>query len=192
MMNQIGRAFRLAFWLIYSVALLQGSFDTVHVWDIATKTWFAQSTTTGGHSPDILKQNSCFVVASAEDNSSHNIYLYQWGWGEGVSRVFILTLPTFRWVLVYESSEDGVEGGGGCLKVHEKHMVLYRGWPYIPDNYDNLDNPEAKVCDYGKDSKRFQGMQIYDMSSLTWTTKVELKNQKYLVPELLYNIIGGK
>ena len=39
---------------------------------------------------------------------------------------------------------------------------------------------------------KFQGMVIYDMSSLEWTTKVELENQKYLVPKVLYEIIGGE
>ena len=47
-------------------------------------------------------------------------------------------------------------------------------------------------CDNDDTMQKFQGMGIYDMSSLKWTTKVELENQKYLVPEVLYGIIGGE
>lgn len=50
----------------------------------------------------------------------------------------------------------------------------------------------SNLCDNDKASVKFQGMKIYDMSSLTCTTKVELENQKYLVPQVLYEIIGGK
>ena len=163
--------------------LLQKFFQTVHVWDIATKTWFAQSTTAETELyPSNKSISHCSVVASAEDNSSHNIYLTigvtRTGGGNG--KVFILTLPAFRWVLVYETIQDvWYMGGSECLKVHEKHMVIYRG-------------VALDTCDNDKDSKRFQGMRIYDMSSLTWTTKVELKNQKYLVPDILHPIIGGK
>ena len=166
----------------------------VHVWDITTKTWFAQSTTAeAGLYPydddetftydmiDIAGTGYCSVVASAEDNSSHNIYLYIFSWDIGRSRLFILTLPAFHWVSVYEAPEYDYQSpeGGQCRKVHEKHMVVYRG-------------KSRNGCDYEKNSKRFQGMAIYDMSSLTWTTKVELKNPKYLVPEVLHAIIGGK
>ena len=185
-MNQIGRPPQVAFWLIYSL-LLQRSFVIVHVWDIATKTWFAQSTTveTGSLYPGSDTIQQCAVIASAEDNSSHNIYVYIGGPDTALLGVFILTLPAFHWVLVDQPPEDDHWRVilTNCLKVHEKHMVLYRGGVYVADNL---------TCDYEKSSKRFQGMAIYDMSSLTWTTKVELKNQKYLVPEILYAVIGGK
>ena len=58
-------------------------------------------------------------------------------------------------------------------------MVAYRGQNF-------------KYCDNEERLGKFQGMAIYDMSSLKWTTKVELENQKYLVPYNLYQIIGGE
>ena len=161
----------------------------VHVFDIATQTWFAQSTTIQGGSYPAGRIAFCSAVASAEDNSSHNIYIY----GGIVSPdtfkpktndIFILTLPAFHWVSVYPSASDQADADirqtsyHRCLKVYEKHMVAYRG-----DNVDEL-------CDNGL--TKFQGMEIYDMSSLTWTAKVELENPKYFVPQLLYEIIGGE
>ena len=158
----------------------------VHVFDIATEVWFVQSTTAELQLHPSGLYSFCSVVASAEDNSSHNIYIYG-GWNEAEfsrsNEVWILTLPAFHWVPVYPVG--GVEGGSDalrtarhrCQKIHEKHMVAYQG-----HNFNGSCNNEA-----GK----FQGMLIYDMSSLEWTTKVGLENQKYLVPQVLYPIIGG-
>ena len=159
--------------------LLQTSFQTVHVWDIATKTWFVQSTTAEAwnYPPDSHVARFCSVVASAEDNSSHNIYLYVGDFGGGI---FILTLPAFHWVYVGNPEDPEQPIDSQCLKVHEKHMVVYRGYP----GKDKCDNDESL--------KKYQGIAIYDMTSLIWTTKVGLKNQKYLVPEVLHPIIGGK
>ena len=155
----------------------------MHIFDIATNTWFQHTTAqekypSGGTSV-------CSVVASAEDSSSHNIYIYG-GLNETVTNeILVLTLPAFHWILVYPSECGyGTCGnqqvyGHKCQKVYEKHMVAYRG-----------QNPE--YCDNDERLGKFQGMVIYDMSSLEWTTKVELENQKYLVPRVLYEIIGGE
>lgn len=153
--------------------------QTVHVFDIATKTWFAQSTTARQGFYPSGRFRFCSVVASAVDNSSHNIYIFG-GWDQAdalLSGVFILTLPAFQWVQVYSESPDDLQRTTShkCVKIYEKHMVSYRGY--------------SGTCD-GK--IKSQGMMIFDMSSLTWTTKVELENQKYLVPKVLYDIIGGK
>ena len=162
--------------------------QTVHVFDIATETWFAQSTTAqlGFYPTD--REAFCSVVASAMDNSSHNIYIYG-GWDSGTDGakddIFVLTLPAFHWVLVYSSASDepNIDNrrtyAHRCQKIHEKHMVAYRG--------QTLDR-----CDYDKELNKFQGMAIYDMSSLKWTTEVELESQKYLVPQTLYKIVGGE
>ena len=162
----------------------------MYIFDIATETWYTQSTTAEARRPPSASDGSdfCAVVASAEDNSSHNIYIYG-GYlpvGRPSNEVFILTLPAFHWVAVYPSLTEDPDVDvrrtyqHRCLKIHEKYMVAYRGLT------------ESGICDSDPKSMRFQGMAIYDMSSLTWTTKVELEDQKYSVPQALYEIIGGK
>ena len=163
--------------------------QTVSVFDIATETWFTQFTTAQLGLYPTAREEFCSVVASAEDNSSHNIYIYG-GYDRsdynGTNDIFILTLPAFHWVSVYPSAEGESNSNirrtydHQCQKVHEKHMVVYRN-----NNGNNL-------CTSDKELGIYQGMVIYDMSSLTWTTKIELENQKYLVPPALYEIIGGK
>ena len=158
----------------------------MHVFDIATDTWFTQRTT--AQEKYLSDQVSmCSVVASAEDSSSHNIYIYG-GYHDdtnalNTNEILVLTLPAFHWILVYHSDcENGTcdTQSHKCQKVYEKHMVAYRG-----SNFEN-------GCDNDAGLDKSQGMTIYDMSSLTWTTKVELENQKYLVPQVLYEIIGGE
>ena len=159
----------------------------VHVFDIAAKAWFGQSTTTQTGLYPAGRIGFCSVVASAEDNSSHNIYIYG---GSGsdlimINDIWILTLPAFHWVPVYPTgnevnSDIRQVSGHRCHKVHEKHMVAYRG-----DNFNH-------TCDNNKGLGKFQGMAIYDMSALEWTTEVELENVKYLVPQALVQIIGGE
>ena len=164
----------------------------IYIFDIATNTWFTQYTTAQVKYPSD-RTKMCSVVASAEDNSSHNIYIYGGNNQEGIStnetvtnEILILTLPAFHWILVYPS--ECVNGtcdtrrvyGHQCQKVYEKYMIAYRGI-----NFNNY-------CENDERLGKFQGMVIYDMSSLEWTTKVELENQKYSVPRVLYEIIGGE
>ena len=164
----------------------QLSMQSVHVFDIATEVWFVQPTTAESQLYPPGREQFCSVVASAEDNSSHNIYTYG-GWNgsdfSASNGVWILTLPAFHWVPVYPTTDLEANSntlrtfGHQCQKIHEKHMVAYYGV-----NFNH-------ICD--NELGKFQGMTIYDMSSLKWTTKVELENQKYLVPQVLYQIIGG-
>ena len=165
---------------------------TVNVFDIATDTWFTQLSTAHEKFPT-QRATFCSVVASAEDSSSHNIYIYggrsdTYGGPPMMSDIFILTLPAFHWVSVYPLVNDTCPDNTcelheifehKCQKAHEKYMVAYGG---LNLQY-RCTNSALNI---------FQGMTIYDMSSLTWTTKIELENQKYLVPEVLYRIIGGK
>jgi hypothetical protein len=47
--------------------------NTVNVYDIATSSWYLQ--TTAGPTPKI-RVNPCAVVAAAADGSSYNIYMF--------------------------------------------------------------------------------------------------------------------
>ena len=189
MVDQIIKPYTSIIFCTNTLLHWQRSIQTVHIFDIATNTWFAQSTTAHAEFYPTMRLEFCSVVASASDNSSHNIYIYG-GWDPGSESikedVYILTLPAFHWVLVYPLAKDASEINirltykHKCQKIHEKHMISYRG------------RQGTDSCDYDVILKKFQGMAIYDMSSLTWTTKVELENPKYLVPEVLYGIIGGK
>ena len=171
----------------------------VHVYDIAGNAWFSQFTSTeaishvdampGDYPLPTGRMEMCSVTASAEDNSSHNIYIYG-GWdgsGSAVeSDVWILSLPAFVWVSANpktvidpESNTRGISKHR-CQKIHDRYMVAYRG--------KNVND----ICDSDRRFPKLHGMTILDMSSLQWTTKVKIDNQKYLIPSELYFTIGGK
>ena len=105
----------------------------VYIFDIATNTWFTERTTAQEKYPG-GRNKVCSVVASAEDNSSHNIYIYS-GYNEDIStnetatnEILILTLPAFHWILVYPSDC----GNGTCdtrrVYSHKCQKVYEKQW----------------------------------------------------------------
>ena len=53
--------------------MCQTDMATIDVYDIASSTWYRQ--TTNGEYPD-TRVNPCSVVAAAPDGSSYNIYMF--------------------------------------------------------------------------------------------------------------------
>ena len=117
------------------------------------------------------------MAASAPDGSSHNIYLY--GGKYKVSDtsypplpdVWILSLPSFQWVQVSNSTENS-RVGHTCRNVNEHYMVTYGGFGQAP-------------CD------RYGGIQFLDLNTVQFTTKMEVDGT-YSVPEKVYQVIGGR
>lgn len=157
--------------------------QTVDVYDIASQTWFKQTTTADRGVYPNGRMEFCSVVASAEDSSSHNIYIHG-GWDLkdpliAESDIFVLSIPAFHWVSVGTDDATYTRSHHKCARVQEKYMIVYRG---------ALNGGE--VCDKGA---IHQGISVFDMSLLEWTTRVDVvENQKYSVPEPLYKIIGGR
>lgn len=120
----------------------------------------------------------CSVVASSEGKSSHNIYIYgrrQPDEYNGMGDIFfILTFPAFGWVQVYSSNISNADTRQiyqhQCQKVHERYMIACRGL--------------TRFCDNDWSFKRFPGMPIYEMPSLTWTTQVELDVRGSVIQDL--------
>lgn len=156
------------------------SLQEVHVYDIASKTWFTQPTSPDGTTFPDDRTEGCAVAAKAPDSSSYNIYLYGGkkpnAAGEtpeflGLGEVWVLSIPSFKWV---RSNADFAitRVGHTCHRIQEKYMVTYRGLGPTP-------------CD------KYGGLQIYDMNKMEWTTALD-KDSTYAVPELVYKAIGGE
>lgn len=71
-------------------------------------------------------------------------------------------------------------------------MMAYRGDTGESYRDNGLLPSYSFPCNGTQDLTNPKGMVIYDMSSLAWTTVVKLENQKYLVPQVLDEIIGGR
>ena len=172
--------------------------NIIDVFDIATSTWYKQSTS--GAYPT-LRVNPCAVAASAPDGSSTNIYMYggqnlipyknQTQFGD----MWILTLPAFIWISVDTTGQSTpMPRVGHTCNIQDGQIVVVGGY--------NTDL--AGGCD--------SGFYVFDASALTWKNKFNAStgsnalNQQasqandsaalsgsynYQVPGAVQSVIGG-
>ena len=148
----------------------------IHIYDIATRTWYTQQATGFGNNVPPDRKGACAVVASAPDRSSHNIYVFGGISGSEIFKeVWVLTLPTFQWVRT-QSGYDKLRSDHTCTKVRGIYMLVYRGF--------------TNGCDINA------GVQLMDLTTLDWDSKIgpgggDQGDEGYKVPEKIYSIIGG-
>ncbi|KAJ5144048.1 Galactose oxidase/kelch beta-propeller [Penicillium bovifimosum] len=154
--------------------------ETVSVFDVKSQKWYLQKTT--GDIPPQLTE-FCSVLASAEDGSSHNIYIY--GGYDGLDYnsnpsddVYILSLPSFQWVKAYKGTNTHSRSGHKCIKVYPDQMLAVGGQhvdstrcleggiivnfnlntlkfddEYDPKTWGEYEVPDAVIAQIGGDSK---------------------------------------
>ncbi|CAG8097522.1 unnamed protein product [Penicillium olsonii] len=151
--------------------------DTVSLFDVESKTWYLQNTT--GDTPPQLTE-FCSVLASAPDGSSHNIYIY--GGYDGLKAtanasddVYILSLPSFKWIKAYSGSSTHSRRGHRCLKVYPDQMLAVGGLHV--DQSHCLEG--GIIVDFNLNTLKFQ--DEYDPTK--WS--------EYKVPDLVTAQIGG-
>jgi hypothetical protein len=170
--------------------------QSVSVYDIATDRWYVLDSGSRLHDSGILtghrySQNTtgdippsltkfCSVYASAPDGSSHNIYIYG-GYSGGTpvaepsDNVYVLSLPSFEWTLLY-SGEGHVDARSEhtCIRHYPDQMLVLGGTgPSVLDCIDII-----RV--FNLNTAMFQ--DSYD--TVTWSD--------YQVPILVSGRIGGK
>lgn len=167
--------------------------STLDVYDIATSTWYHQSTT--GTAPGV-RVNPCAVVASAPDASSFQIYLFG---GQNLQPagdqiqyddLYILTIPAFEWIGPITQSGDSIPSAraGHTCNLRDGQMVLVGGF-----------NTSVTTCDS-------PGVYVFNASSLQWSSSftalsdspsldpgnsVLSNSYGYTVPDEVVSVIGG-
>ena len=106
--------------------------NEIDIYDIATSSWYIQSTS--GPSPPI-RVDPCAVVAAAPDGSSYNIYMFG---GQDLSPLgsqtehddmWILTLPSFTWIQVDQNGQSVPYGRSGqTCNIWDGQMVMVGGY----------------------------------------------------------------
>ncbi|KAI9648109.1 hypothetical protein NHQ30_002739 [Ciborinia camelliae] len=155
--------------------------DQINVFDINSAynggngSWYTQQAT-GNLPPKRIE--SCSVVATATDNSSYNVYLYGGQDGHSVSYddVFVLSLPSFTWIKVYEAIPGSPRFGHTCHLVGNRQMLTVGGAQKMYSSY----------CDWES-----SGVAIYDLSALSWTSTFHHDANSYIVPGNITDVIGG-
>ncbi|KAL4925630.1 uncharacterized protein BDV17DRAFT_283775 [Aspergillus undulatus] len=150
--------------------------EIVSVYDVADNTWYNQNTT--GDIPPMLT-SFCSVYASAQDRSSHNIYIY--GGYDGLSQandssddVYVLTVPSFEWIKLYDG--DGEQYGRRqhkCVKPYPDQMLVLGGMKRVASDCIDM------IRVFNLNTGRFQDSYNPD----AWG--------EYEVPDLVAGRIGG-
>lgn len=171
--------------------------NVIDVYDIATSTWYKQSTQGG---PPPIRVNPCAIAVAAADGSSTNVYMYggqnlqpykqQTQYGD----MWILSVPSFAWIQVNDSDGAPPSRAGHACEIWDAQMIVYGG--YVGTQI-TCDDP---------------GIYVFDASKLTWETSFnalsggddqsqqasQSKNDLglpgsygYQVPALVQSVIGG-
>lgn len=166
-------------------------------WQLATPSNLTKEDEFDDSLPGLPKsrENSCAVVASAKDGSSHNIYIF--GGVEYQSDgnfnhetgtygdVWVLSIPSFEWFKVYSPPTRGSPNsaaptnrkGHTCELVGDRVMMVYGG-------YSESNEAQAATCDQ-------TGVFAFDLTKLEWMEKYEPDLGQYKVPKQIYSVIGG-
>jgi hypothetical protein len=159
-------------------------FDTVEIFDIelyrnnpsGNGTWYQQQTYGEIPPPRI---DSCTVVGSAPDNSSHNIYMFG-GWdptkpNTWYDELYVLSIPSFTWIKMYyaESPRYG----------HTCHAV---GRQMITTGGHNIRRNVTDYCDW-----ELHGIAVLDMPTMTWGSVYNATYGQYEVSTAVVDKIGG-
>jgi hypothetical protein len=174
------------------------------IYDVASKQWFIQNTTTADAPPQLT--SFCSVMASNEDNSVFNIYIY--GGYDGITTgdppsddVWVLSIPSFTWTKVYSGTPSHGRSGHRCLSPYPDKMFVIGGMhqnqaecveggfiqvfnlnsldfqnEYDPDDWDDYKMPDA-ISTNGNQKRQTQWTDpaLADI----FATKYEKKIQHY-------------
>jgi hypothetical protein len=161
-----------------SKKISQTFMETVSLYDVDSQEWYIQNTT--GDVPPQLTQ-FCSVIASASDGSSHNIYIY--GGYNGLEYdaspsddVYILSLPSFKWVKGYSGTAVHGRSGHECIKVYPNQMLAIGGLHVDPTNCIE----DGIIVNFNLNTLAFQ------------STYHPAEWGEYKVPDILTAEIGGR
>ena len=163
----------------------------VWVYDIHNSQWYSQKTS--GKTPE-RRISACTVVIPSQDKTSWNIFLHGGGsLGGNTGKVYgdtwVLSLPSFQWVLVDQGGDPKFEHT--CHVIKGNQMLVVGG-------RDKLQDFEGTpTTNYIWDPRRWSCLKQGVISSMNlntfeWGTEVPAKEALYEVNSLITELIGGK
>ena len=156
----------------------------VSIYDIGNGTWY-QQVATGDIPP--WRYMGCSVSVSAPDQSSHSIYVFggnSFGGSDG--NVYVLSIPSFRWIRVNEDSNR--RSRHSCNLADNHTMLVVGGMQPMGQQALPMD---ATGCDT---LPMFaQGLGIFSLNNHTWVTNYDPleSTAPYEIHPSISNVIGG-
>ncbi|KAF3036160.1 hypothetical protein E8E12_003136 [Didymella heteroderae] len=162
------------------------SMTDIHIFDIANSRWFTETAT--GEVPQ-PRRGFCSGVAWADDRSSYNFYIYG-GMSPNetaLGDLYILSLPSFKWISWYPDPQLAYFPGGkawsSCSVIGNAEMLIMGG---------QLVNPERQGCDaataYGQHGLLL-GQESVEQGAMWHGLQLDIP--KYRVPGNITAVIGG-
>lgn len=157
----------------------------ISVYDIQSRTWYEVTAT--GDLPEV-RTEFCAVVSASVDQSTFQVTIFG-GWNseawENYEDVFVLTIPSFRWIKVnvkndFENTSDNIgRSGHSCIIYKDAQMIVLGGSVIIAGQ------------NHTECNKIYPPLRVLDTSSYIWK-KVFDPSVEYRVPDIVTNVIGGK
>ncbi|RAL03140.1 uncharacterized protein BO80DRAFT_491913 [Aspergillus ibericus CBS 121593] len=136
--------------------------EYITLYDIANQTWYTQQST--GDIPS-WRMAGCSITVAAADRSSFSIYDFG-GMGATTANsdgdVYVLSLPSFRWIRVNEGSS--IREKHTCNLLGNHTMIVVGGT--IPTDSSEYE-PKPVNCDSGQFEN---GIAIFNLNNHTWLT----------------------
>ncbi|KAF3906911.1 hypothetical protein AA313_de0202495 [Arthrobotrys entomopaga] len=157
----------------------------IALYDIATESWFVQQASPHANEFPRTRTDHCVVVRSAPDGSSQNIYVYggiYWDTKHNATYlddVWILTLPSFQWIKIYEG--ESPRYGHTCHIAPEGRQMITVGGlgGYYTANFND------SQCDWETKS-----VALYDLTTLSWGSAY-MAYGKYQLPVEVAQRVNG-
>jgi Kelch motif len=139
--------------------------------------WFTQGSS--GSAVPAPRVDFCAWVATAPDNSSVNIYIYG-GWDPTQSEtyfdeIWILTLPSFTWILVYKGTAPRFRHT--CHALGSGQVITVGGQRYAD---------WSRECDW-----EYMSVAIYNLNTEQWGSVWNPALPGYQIPNTISQVVGG-
>ncbi|EPS43622.1 hypothetical protein H072_2455 [Dactylellina haptotyla CBS 200.50] len=157
----------------------------IAIFDIETEKWYVQQAAPHANQFPATRTDHCIVVKSSPDNTTQAIYMYggvTWDSNRKakyIDDVWILTLPSFRWIKIYEG--EGPRYGHTCHVAPKGRQMITvggLGQAYTADVNGS--------CDW-----ETRSVGIYDLTTLQWGSAYLAHTDEYLLPVEVAQKING-
>ncbi|KAI9892631.1 MAG: hypothetical protein M1814_001324 [Vezdaea aestivalis] len=163
--------------------------DKVNIFDIASQTWL-QMPITGNKPPQL--DAFCLGVVPSPDKSSFQVYLYGgWNLGQGraYSDVYILAVPSFRWIKVTSTNDPEGYGIPRYGRYRHKCAVWKDTQMFVLGGLVKSGTNEIQGV---ANCTNIPPIRVFDTAQLIWKTTFDPSpSTPYSVPKIVSDVIGG-
>lgn len=104
--------------------------------------------------------------------------------------IYILTLPAFEWIKVNYAPAHP-RHGHTCHTVGNRQMLVIGGVDSTENSVSST-QPTLDKATFASADQFTQGLAIFDMSTLTWSSQYDANASTYVQPDLVKNFYASR